>query len=312
MADVREATDIERIRIPTARGTYSCRIERQGSDTLAVFSPAQTVDAWRCHDLPCTDRTGASLAAAAGMDVLFLDLLGYGESDENPEARGESYGRREMLDDLGEIMRWIRERYRRVVMTSFSIHTFVWPYWAAANADIVAGTVYLSPNQASAPIPAEYLRRYTTSTKNISQFPRGRVATLESLAERIRGSQMGREGLLHERFWERFEERSRGISSFKKDGTWHGISHLYRELSESRLRREHTAAYAKHRWPTLIFRGELEPDTPPEMTQAVFDQVPHADKRLVIIPGASHFYIWEKNQDLYLDHVERFFSGLQR
>lgn len=297
------------VEIPTAHGTYRPRLRTQGSDTLAIFSPSLTVDALRAHSLRCAHKNGTSVALASGMDVMLLDLLGYGESDPNPEASGGQYMRADLMEDLDEIMRWIRARYKRVVFLSYSIHSLAWSRWAVHNADITLGVVYLSPNQTATTISPRQRAAYERLLEELLLHPKGRTASHESLAKRIKSSEAGHE-FLHEDFWKEIERVGQDVTSFRENGTWHAVSQLHINMVKDILESKEMDAYLSHTFPTLMFRGEFELDTPVEMTTLAYSQVPHPEKKMVVVPQTSHFYIWEQNQIRYLDEMQDFFARI--
>jgi pimeloyl-ACP methyl ester carboxylesterase len=65
--------------------------------------------------------------------------------------------------------------------------------------------------------------------------------------------------------------------------------------------------------PTLVVIGEWDRDTPPYMAQALFPLLVNApDRRLVMLPEATHTMMMEKNRHLLFRTVQAFLDeGLE-
>jgi pimeloyl-ACP methyl ester carboxylesterase len=282
------------IDIPYKDGYLNIKIHSNNNKNAVILLPGQSLPAEMFFGLPLYEN-GSSIAdkiVQAGVDIIYLDPVGYGRS------RGiitELYTRDIMADQMVLAVDAVRDRYTNIILHGFSSTSHV--PMVAANRVTVEGIVLQSPLMYNS--KPEKIQEYMSERTNENIISKN---TLDTLKIRLKRSDtfIGKSNKAHN--WEQvFLDHLQTFDNFPVRGEWFGNTDMVGDLWL------YDSANNSQGWrldlitcPIAVIKGEYDFEC--RHNYVGFLEIIKSKLVLeVVSPNATHFGMWEKDYDIWAD-----------
>jgi pimeloyl-ACP methyl ester carboxylesterase len=315
----------EEAMVPSEPGT-EIYIRNKRPVELKTFSPERTLlfvhgstyPAHTSFDLPLGGRSWMETIASRGFDVYCLDVRGYGRStrpksmDEPPQNNPPVARTFDAVRDAEAVLEFIRKRrgIDRVNLMGWSWGCTIMATTTTRNPDKVARLVLYAPpflrttpsliNAGPGPLGA-----YRTVTKE-----QAKARWLNGVPEDKVASQIPK-GFFEQ--WAAATWATDLVGAQEGPPVIRAPNGTVADTADYWLAGKMVYDPSRITVPTLVVIGEWDRDTPPYMAQALFPLLVNApDRRLVMLPEATHTMMMEKNRHLLFRTVQAFLDeGLE-
>jgi pimeloyl-ACP methyl ester carboxylesterase len=287
---------------------------------LTAFSPERTLlfvhgstyPAHTSFDLPIGGQSWMDTIAGRGFDVYCLDVRGYGRStrpkamQEPPQNNPPVARTAEAVRDAEAVLEFIRKRrgIPRVNLMGWSWGCTIMATTTTRNPDKVARLILYAP---------PFLRT-TPSLINAGPGPLGayRMVTKEQAKARwLNGVPEGKvdtqipAGVFEQ--WTAATWATDPLGGRQNPPAIRAPNGTVADTADYWLAGKMVYDPGKIAAPTLLVIGEWDRDTPPYMAQTLFPLLVNApDRRLVMLPEATHTMMLEKNRHMLFRTVQAF------
>jgi pimeloyl-ACP methyl ester carboxylesterase len=282
------------IDIPYKDGYLNIKIHSNNNKNAVILLPGQSLPAEMFFGLPLYEN-GSSIAdkiVQAGVDIIYLDPVGYGRS------RGiitELYTRDIMADQMVLAVDAVRDRYTNIILHGFSSTSHV--PMVAANRVTVEGIVLQSPLMYNS--KPEKIQEYMSGRTNENIISKN---TLDTLKIRLKRSDTFIGKSNKARNWEQvFLDHLQTFDNFPVRGEWFGNTDMVGDLWL------YDSANNSQGWrldlitcPIAVIKGEYDFEC--RHNYVGFLEIIKSKLVLeVVSPNATHFGMWEKDYDIWAD-----------
>jgi pimeloyl-ACP methyl ester carboxylesterase len=283
------------IDIPYKDGYLNIKIHSKNNKNAVILLPGQSLPAEMFFGLPLYEN-GSSIAdkiVQAGVDIIYLDPVGYGRS------RGiitELYTRDIMADQMVLAVDAVRDRYTNIILHGFSSTSHV--PMVAANRVAVEGIVLQSPLMYKS--PPERIQEYMSKRTNENIIFKNTLDTLKNILLKKSDTFIGKSNKAHN--WEQvFLDHLQTFDNFPVRGEWFGNTDMVWDLQL------YDSANNNQGWrldlitcPIAVIKGEYDFEC--RYNYIGFLEIIKSKLVLeVVSPNATHFGMWEKDYDIWAD-----------
>jgi pimeloyl-ACP methyl ester carboxylesterase len=283
------------IDIPYKDGYLNIKIHSNNNKNAVILLPGQSLPAEMFFGLPLYDN-GSSIADKiinAGIDVVYLDPVGYGRSQGTIT---ELYTRDIMADQMVLAVNAIRDRYTSIFLHGFCSTGHV-PMIAATKVT-VEGIVLQSPLVYK--VGPEKIQEYMTKRTTENIILKNTLDNLKDIRLKRSDIFIGKSNKADN--WEQvFLDHLQTFDNFPVRGEWFGSNDMVWDLWL------YDSANNNQGWrsdliecPIAVIKGEYDYECRSNYSE--FLEIIKSKLVLeVISPNATHFGMWDKDYDIWAD-----------
>ena len=289
------------IDIPYKTGNLNIKIHSNNNKNAVILLPGQTLPAEMFFGLPLYDN-GSSIADKiinAGIDVIYLDPVGYGRSQGTIT---EFYSRDIMADQMVLAVNAVRDRYTNIILHGFCSTCQV--PMIVANKVTVEGIVLQSPLMyTSAPKRLQAYMGYMTKRTMENIILSNTIDNLIENRLKLCDTLIGKSNRVYN--WEQvFLDHLQTFNNFPVRGEWFGSNDMVWDLWVYAHANNNTQGWSVDliKCPIAVIKGEYDYEC--SITTAHSDFLEMIKSKLVInivSPNATHFGMWDKDYDIWAD-----------
>jgi pimeloyl-ACP methyl ester carboxylesterase len=283
------------IDIPYKTGSLNIKIHSNNNETAVILLPGQSLPAEMFFGLPLY-KNGSSIAdkiVQAGVDVIYLDPVGYGRSQGTIS---ELYTRDIMADQMILAVNAVRDRYTNIILHGFCSTGHV--PMIAANKVTVEGIVLQSPLVYKS--EPEKIQQYMSKRTSENIILKNTLDNLKDIRLKRSDTFIGKSNKADN--WEQvFLDHLQTFDNFPVRGEWFGSSDMIWDLWL------YDSANNNQGWrsdlitcPIAVIKGEYDFECRSNYSE--FLEIIKSKLVLeVVSPNATHFGMWDKDYDIWAD-----------
>ncbi len=293
------------------RNKHLKKLTKFSSDRIVLYVHGATYPAEPAFDLQLDGLSWMDFIAKRGWDVYLMDVRGYGKSTrppqmDRPAAESKPFATtEEAIKDVSTVVDFILKRrgVDKVNLIGWSWGTVMMGGYTAKNNNKVVKLVLYGP-----------LWSYTTTPPFTvpENLPAYRMVSMDSAKQRwLRGVPEDKQGTLIPAGW--YEAWAKATLASDPGGSamtppvLRAPNGVLQDFRDYFLAAKPYYDPSEIRVPALLIVGDLDVDTPPYMSEAVFSKLSNAPyKRRIIIGDATHTVMMERNRMQLFNEVQQF------
>jgi|688.fasta_scaffold169099_2 pimeloyl-ACP methyl ester carboxylesterase len=283
------------IDIPYKTGNLNIKIHSNNNKNAVILLPGQSLPAEMFFGLPLYEN-GSSIAdkiIQAGVDVIYLDPVGYGRSQGTIT---ELYTRDIMADQMVLAVDAVRDRYTNIILHGFCSTGHV-PMITATKVT-VEGIVLQSPLVFKA--EPEKIQEYMSKRTNESIILKNTLDNLKDIRLKRSDTFIGKSNKADN--WEQvFLAHLQTFDNFPVQGEWFGSNDMVWDLWL------YDSANNNQGWrsdlitcPIAVIKGEYDYECRSNYSEFL-EIIKNKLVVEIVAPNATHFGMWDRDYDIWAD-----------